>query len=192
MESNEKLLLLKKKLAEKIGKNESILLELKLLNNSFTKTNAKIESLILGIEEMGNAEKRKEMSKSLEELNENIKNISSLRITNIKDMPRPNVIMPSKIKIDNIKDAKQENVKIDWENMPKPKVKNKQKVEVEGLDKSLEKIIPKEELPNTATMEINNSDLWDSILINYPLEDIKVKIDRNNKDVIKKLTFTRG
>jgi len=112
--------------------------------------------------------------------------------------PIVKIVSPDKMSIDWEKvpdDMKPKDfVKIDWKNMPV-----KDKVEVDGLsetldkslDKSLEKLITKNEMPNEAIMVIGPNNLWESVTINYPNEKIKVDIDRNRNDVIRRLTFSK-
>jgi len=124
-------------------------------------------------------EKMSELLKNLPEIEENIR-------------PIVKVVSPDKIKLDwgNVpEDMKPKE--IDWDKMPKPLKKIEVDKLSETLDKSLEKILPKSEMPTEANMTIGPNNLWEDITISYPDEKIKISIDRNRNDVIRRLTFTR-
>ena len=186
METSERLAELKKKIQEK-SKNE-LLGEIRQLNKSFIE----LKYLIAGAEKVEAIKDNEELVLLFKEMNEKIgiladKNDSM--VEDIKNIQRPLVKMPSEINIKNIEKAKQKDVSVDWQNMPKTVIP--ERVEIKDLDKSLEKIIPKDEMPIEATMKLMN-DLWEEVNIKYPSETINVKITRNDRDVIKKLTFSRG
>ncbi len=186
MEINERLQNLKTKIQEK-GRNE-LLGEMRQLNRSFVE----LKYLISGAEKVEAIKDNEELINMFKEMNQKIQGLSDKNdsvVEDIKKIQRPLVKMPSDVKISNIDEARQKDVNIDWKNMPKTIIPDK--VKIDGLDKSLEKIIPKDEMPENATMELKN-DLWSKVTINYPSGSINVKIDRNDRDIIRKLTFARG
>jgi hypothetical protein len=184
MDDRLKLLELKRKILEKTNQTGAILNELKQLNGSMSQ----LENLLMGIQKIEDISKNDEIVEMLSKLNNGIEKISN--VTNLSQIPAPKVIMPSKIEISNIEKAKVNRVGIDWENMPKP-AKSSDIVEVRGLDKSLEKIIPKNETPKDVSMEITDN-LWEKVHINYPDETINISVNRNKQNIIRGLTFTKG
>jgi len=128
----------------------------------------------------------------------NIKKLADA-LENLPEMPKliekPPIIVqtPKKVDVDWENAPRPlKNINIDWENAPKIKPPVKQLVEVEGLDKTLEKLLPLNEIPEDVTMELNNKDLWKRVSINYPNETINISIDRNTNDIINRLIFSKG
>jgi len=196
MELNERIQLLKKKIQAKNDKSKAdIVGELHQLNKSFND----LKYLITGSEKVESVKQNEDLVELFKLMNDKLQALKEreTEFCEAIEKIKPSVIMPSKFSIANINEAKPEKElrelieSFKELRTQREKPRERQTVKVEGLDKSLEKILPKEkELPETATMEVVNN-LWKSVSINYPKGTLKIQIDRNDYDVIRKLTFIK-
>lgn len=188
METDERIALIKKKIQEK--KESGVIEELRSLNKSFND----LKYLITGSEKVNSIKQNEELLEIFKLMGEKIDKLyekDTISVSNLKDLPRPVFKSPEKITVENIEEAKDKEIGINnWEKMPPVKIPKE--FQIKDLDKTLEKLLPKDETPDNATMELTNNDLWKNVSINYPSGAvIKIAINRNSRDVITKLTFTR-
>ncbi len=186
METSERLRLIKEKIQEKSKSN--IVEELQILNRSFND----LRFTIIGSDRVESVKENEDLVELFKLMNERLAKLEAreeFRVSNLKDLPRPQVNMPDKIEISNIDKAKADKVKIDWENQPKKKQQT-QEVEIKGLDKALEKIAPKnDEIPSAVDFLYTFDRKWKLIKILYSNMLLNVRIQREANGDISRLTF---
>lgn len=190
MDNKEKLLLIKKRLSERLG-------------------DTNVRELVVAINQLN------EEVKSRPPVNVNLpQQIWEQIVAKFPDKIEAKATFPEKMKIDwsgrpnepdkdwNKLIALLEKIKlpekigVDWGKVPEDfkakKEKGTQKVQVDGLDQlfkqSIEKIQSSKEIPDDVAMVVENN-LWKSVSINYPNKTLKVDITRNRSDIITKLKF---
>jgi hypothetical protein len=193
----EQLRELRRKIMKQVLDQPELLVEFKELKEAISKLNSNFPGMetIQFLRDVLFSLQSKELKYSSDsKLNEKIQ----VLVDTVKELqiPRPEIVVntPKEITIKNTKEIS-DGVKIPREmritNLSEIKQREfPKKIEVSNFKEVVDKMIPAEEVPLHASMELDDNNLWKKVSIKYPNKLVNIKIGRNTRDVITELVFS--